>query len=437
VSSATESFISSRAADWIAFRRDLHRHPELGFTEFRTIARIAERLAPLGYRLRLGAEVIRREAMRGVPPAETIAQCRARALAEGASPHYVARMGEGMTGLVAELSRGPGPVVAMRFDVDALPIHEATRETHLPAKQGFASARPGAMHACGHDGHAAIGIALAEIAAQPHTEWSGTLRLIFQPAEEGGRGGHAMTERGIVDDVDRLFALHLGCDLPSGRVAASATDMLFSTKWDATFHGRAAHAAANPERGQNAILAAAQAVTALYAIARHGHAPTHVNVGRMEGGTGRNVIADRARLEIEVRGLDDDSLAHMDTRARAAVEGAALMQGCTVDLVEVTRTVGATTSPGARGIVAASAAALPGIDVVESWPLGGCDDAAFLMRRVQERGGEAAYLIVGSDLAAGHHATSFDFSEGALLVAARLMAEVLQRASATRKLSIG
>ena len=212
-------FVEDRLGEWVEFRRDLHRHPELGFTEYRTQARIAERLEALGYRLRLGCEVMREQEMLGLPPSPALADAREAAVASGARSDLVRRMGDGMTGLVAELSSGKGPVIAMRFDVDALPLGEARNERHRPHRLGFASKYDGRMHASGHDGHATIGLGLAEIAAREPRSWSGTLRLMFQPAEEGGRGAWPMVAAGVVDDVDLFLALHLGCDLSSRKVA--------------------------------------------------------------------------------------------------------------------------------------------------------------------------------------------------------------------------
>ena len=147
------------------------------------------------------------------------------------------------------------------------------------------------MHACGRDGHATIGLGLAEMAAREPRNWSGTLRLVFQPAEEGGRGAWP-TCAGVVDDVDLFLALHLGCDLSSRKVAVSASDMMFSAKWDVHFEGRSAHASGNPEEGRNALLAAARATTLLYALPRHGRFATQVNVGRLNAGSARNIIAN-------------------------------------------------------------------------------------------------------------------------------------------------
>ncbi len=426
---AEEVVVGQRIQEWLEFRRDLHRYPELGFTEYRTQAKIAERLEALGYRLRMGEQVMDRKEMLGVPDPSIIAAARATAIASGARKDFIDRMGDGMTGIVAELSSGDGPIIAMRFDVDALPLVEASNQAHRPYRLGFASERQGLMHACGHDGHATIGLALAEVAARTAHDWSGTLRLIFQPAEEGGRGAHPMVAAGIVDDVDIFLALHLGCDLPSGKLAVSASDMMFSTKWDVRFSGQAAHASGNPEAGRNALLAAAQATTFLYALPRHGRFATQVNVGRLKAGSARNIIANSARMEIEVRGGVEEALEHMEKRARSVLDGAALTHGCEVAIDEMGRTIGAPSSEGATRLLRQSAQAIPDFDeVLDAWPLGGGDDAAYFMRRVQDCGGDAAYFILGSDLAAGHHATTFDFDEADIGRGVVLLKRALQLA---------
>ena len=402
-------------ASVVALRRDLHTFPELGFLEYRTAALTADRLQRLGYAVKAGPEVMRADAMAGAPSASAVAAAQRDALAAGAPPEWVARMPGGQTGVVAELIRGVGPVLAFRFDMDALPVTETAAASHRPNRDGYRTQREGLMHACGHDGHTAIGLALAERLANPASGWQGTLRLIFQPAEEGGRGAKPMVAAGVVDDVDYFFAGHLGCKLPTGQLAAAATGFLYSRKIDVTFHGQAAHAAMGPQEGRNALLAAATAALGLHAISRHADEVTHVNVGKLVAGTGRNIIADTAEMWIEVRGESDASLDYMAGRAMQVLQGAALMQGVTVETTLMGETVGAVASPAAAAIVAAAGAQVAGISrVVPEWSIGGGDDATFMVRRVQERGGIAAYFILGSDLPAVHHAIDFDIDEASL-----------------------
>ncbi len=415
-------------ASVVALRRDLHRHPELGFLEFRTASLAADRLARLGFSVKAGPEVMREAAMLGRPGAQAIEAAIADALAAGAPEDWVARMPGGQTGVVAEIRRGSGPTLAFRFDMDALPVPETDGADHRPNREAYRSGRPGLMHACGHDGHTAIGLALAERLANPAAGWNGTLRLIFQPAEEGGRGAKPMVEAGVLDDVDYLFAAHLGCKLPSGQVAARATGFLYSRKLDVTFRGRAAHAAMGPQEGRNALLAAATAALGLHGIARHADEVTHVNVGRLVAGSGRNIIADGAEMLIEIRGGSQDTLDYMTERAHSVLAGAAAMQGVTVETMLQGETIGAAQSAGAARIVTEAASGIPGItEVLPEWPIGGGDDATFMLRRVQQQGGEAVYFILGSDIPAVHHATDFDIDEVALDQGVQLFARIAMR----------
>ena len=151
-------------AELVRLRRDIHRHAEVGWTEFRTAALIAARLKELGYEVKMGEAAVKKADMLGVPsPAELTAHME-RAVKQGADPALVKAMEGGLTGLVAELDSGkPGPLIALRFDIDANDINEASTAEHLPRREGFASVNPGAAHACGHDGHVAMGLGVAAL----------------------------------------------------------------------------------------------------------------------------------------------------------------------------------------------------------------------------------------------------------------------------------
>ncbi len=413
----------------VAFlRRDLHSHPETGFLEYRTASLAATRLQELGYTVKVGPEVMTARDMMGIPSQSAIEEAQKRALAAGASPDWIARMPNGQTGVVAELKRGEGPVLAFRFDIDALPLPEVTAITHVPAREGFSSQYDRTMHACGHDGHTAIGLTIARRLADPALAWHGTIKLIFQPAEEGGRGAYSMVTAGILDDVDYLFIGHLGCLLPTGQVACAATGFLFSKKMNITFTGVAAHAAMGPQDGRNALLAGATAALGLHGLTRHASETTHVNVGRMTSGTARNIIADHCLLEAEVRGSSEEAIEYMERRAREVIAGAAAMQDVTYDIALMGAGIGIESSTEAAMIVRQVAASVPGInEVVPGWPIGGGDDAAYMMRRVQQLGRKAGYFIIGSDTTNVHHANDFDFDETSLSHGVQIFAGIAEK----------
>jgi aminobenzoyl-glutamate utilization protein A len=408
---------SELGAELVAWRRDLHRFPETGWTEFRTSAKIAQILSDLGLEIALGRQIIDAEARMGLPATEELDRAYQRALAEGAPAGFLHEMEGGFTGVVGRLKgRRPGPTIGFRFDIDALDINEATGPSHRPMQKGFASEHPGVMHACGHDGHTTIGLGLAHLVAELRDEWPGTVVLIFQPAEEGTRGAQAMAEAGVVDDCAALVACHLGVQSrTTGHVIGGVSHFLATKKLDARFTGSESHAALEPELGHNALLGAATAAVNLHAIPRHSGGETRVNVGVLEAGTGRNVTPAMASMKLEVRGESDEVLEYLERRARAVLDAAAAMYdlGLEVDIV------GASPGTGSDQVVIervrSAAGQVPEVTQFAATDVAlASDDAAALMRRVQERGGVASYLIIGSELASGHHTRTFDFDEAAL-----------------------
>ena len=266
----------------VEIRRDLHRHPELGWLEYRSTALVAEELEQLGYSLSLGSSATVPESRLGLPSADEQRSARERAREEGAPERYLKQLDDG-TGLVAErtFGDGDGPTIGIRVDLDALPRTETSNQSHRPVEEGFASIHPGNMHACGHDGHTAIGIGIARNLVEGD-EFNGEVRLFFQPAEEGGRGGKAMSETGLLDDIDYFLALHLGFGNPTGRIVAGYHSPLANAKYDITLDGTPSHAGSAPQEGHNTLQAMAVAIQNLYGIPRHSEGSTRVNVGMVD-----------------------------------------------------------------------------------------------------------------------------------------------------------
>ncbi|HWR42387.1 amidohydrolase [Sporomusa sp.] len=411
----------------IARRRDFHKHAEAAWTEFRTAATIADILTDLGYEVFVGSEVIDEQAMMGVPSTAELKRHEERALAQGANPQWVEKMQGGKTGVVGVLKCAkPGPTIGLRFDIDANDAVEADDEGHRPARDGFASVNRGAMHACGHDGHAAIGLAVAEVLVSLKNELSGTVKLVFQPAEEGVRGARAMVVKGIVDDVDYLLGLHLGFNTKkSGQLAARIEGFLATTKLDAVFTGVAAHAGAAPEAGRNALLAAAAAALNLHAIARHSQGPSRINVGQLDAGTGRNVVPANAVIKLETRGTTSAINEYMCSEAKRIIKAAADMYGVQVEIREMGGAAGAENDLCFVEQIEIVAGKL-GIfeEILPSCYFGASEDCTYFMERVQQHGGKAAYIMLGAELMAGHHDFRFDFDEEVLTKAVALVSAV-------------
>ena len=413
--------------EMIARRRNLHQHPETGWTEFRTASLIIKELKALGYEVRFGAAVVNEEYMMGVPNATDLSAYMERAISEGADAELVKQMAGGKTGIVAVLKTGkPGKTVAFRFDMDCNDVEEDKGVAHRPTAEGFASCHKNAMHACGHDGHVTIGLAAAKLIATHKDELAGTIKLIFQPAEEGVRGAYAMVNAGVVDDVDYLFGGHIGFKATNDNALVTMTDgFLATTKLDAEFKGVSAHAGAAPEQGKNALLAACQAAISLNTISRHSQGSSRINVGVLNAGTGRNVVPDIASLKLETRGATTEINNYMVNEARRMLKACAEMYD--VEL-KVTMAGGAPAClPDAElgHEVAELAKSKCHFDEISEYvDMGGSEDCGYFMERVQQNGGRALYMMYGTKIAAGHHNSHFDFNEEVLWKAAAVLAEV-------------
>lgn len=407
-----------------ACRREFHRFAESGFLEFRTTARIAEGLAALGLSPMLGTEALAPDSRMGVPDKAARDDAERRAREEGAPREWLDRMA-GVTGLAVDLLPGLPPHTVLRFDIDAVDVQESLDPSHRPAREGFASAHGGVSHACGHDGHIAIGLGLAHELARLRGDLRHNVRLLFQPAEEGCRGAKAMAEAGMVDGAKHLLAPHIGVRADrDGSLVCGAKGFLATTKFDVSFTGRAAHAGAKPHLGANSLLAAAAAALGMHGIPRHGDGDSRITVGTLEAGSGRNVIPSHAAMRCETRGATSAVDEFMFRQARSIVEHCAAMYGQEHELRLVGGSVSADSDDSLIRIVREAAAGLDWFrpDLVsDSAPGYGSDDACVLMARVQASGGDAAYLMLGSDLPAGHHSPDFDFSEELLLPSVSLL----------------
>lgn len=395
-------------------RRDLHKHAEPGWQEMRTTSIIARKLTELGYEVLLGEQVCKKESRMGVPDREVLEKAYERAIAQGADPEFVEATRDGMTGAIGILRCGEGPTVAMRFDIDALGVIESDEPDHIPAAQGFASVNHGAMHACGHDSHTCIGLGVAKTLMEMKDQLHGTVKLIFQPAEEGVRGAKSIVDNGHLDNVDYFLSSHITSDNPAGdHITPGAYGSLATCKYDVVFHGRSAHAGVAPQLGNNALLAAATALLNLQAIPRNGDGATRINVGKLVGGTGRNVIADEAFMEIEVRGDTTELNDYMCDYAMRILENAAAMHSCTVDI----KLMGAASSVNSDRALAQRIGDICteklGLQVSPDVMIksGGSEDVAYMMCRVQEQGGQAVFMRIRTPLAGPTHNRKFNFSE--------------------------
>ena len=397
-------------------RRDFHKHAETGWFEMRTSSIIARKLTDMGYEVLVGEDVCLKDARMGVPAMEKLEKHYLWAAENGADPAFLPATRGGMTGVIGILRCGEGPTVAMRFDIDALGVVESEDEDHRPAKEGFRSVNHGMMHACGHDGHAATGLGVAKVLMAIRENLHGTVKLIFQPAEEGVRGAKSIVEKGHLDNVDYFIGSHISDNAKDAGIHMypGCYGSLATSKFDVTFRGLAAHAGGSPDLGKNAMLAACTAVLNLNAIPRHRGGITRINVGTLHAGSGRNVIPDEAVMEIELRGETTELNNYMCHKARLILESAAAMYECTCE-IKLMGAADSLTSDEALCKTIKESAQSVGLTVSEALMMrsGGSEDVSYMMNRVQEQGGQASYMRTMSWVKGGAHNRRDDFGEEA------------------------
>lgn len=398
----------------INIRRQLHQNPEEGWSEFTTTAFLVTTLRGYGYDVLTGRKVVAPEACLGREESVVKAGLE-RARRNGVSEELLSEMEE-LTGCVAVLDTGrPGPTLAIRFDIDCVPVTECTDDTHVPDKEGFISKNPGFMHACGHDAHMSMGLAVAHWVMDNKDKLSGKIKILFQPAEEGVRGAAGMAASGILDDCDYFLGSHVAMSAKSGEIATNLYGYLCTTKLDVTFHGKPAHAGACPQEGRNALTAAANATVQMMGISRHSGGMTRINIGQLIAGEGRNVIPSKAVMKLEVRGETGEINQYMVDQVTNICKGIAMSFGVTYEMRKMGEAVDLTADQELVDILNAAGRATPGITVVDkALNFGGSEDATILARRVQAHGGKAAFFLWGSDRPSGHHTSTFDIKESDL-----------------------
>ncbi len=362
-------------------RRDLHQHPELAFQEVRTAGIVARELRQLGLEVTTGV-------------AET-----------------------GVVGLLE--GSMPGPVILIRFDMDALPIAEQTGAA-------YASENPGVMHACGHDGHVSVGLTVARLLGEQREKLHGAVKFIFQPAEEGMGGAERMLEAGILENpqVDYALSMHLWNECPVGWVGVTTGPLMAGADvFDVLIEGKGGHGAM-PQQTTDPIVAAAQIITALQSIVSRNVSPLEtavVSVGRVRAGEAFNVIPQSAELRGTLRTFQPAVRQKVVAQFEQIVKGVAGALGCTAE-VNIQRLTPAVINDAqvARKVLDA-VQRLPGLRVETGYQSMVSEDMAFMLEQVP-----GCYLMVGSanaekGLNYGHHHPKFDFDEAVLPEAAAVM----------------
>ncbi len=380
MASPLEQDIQSLVPRVVAERRAIHRQPELGFEEHLTHARVKAWLEALGYTTRVMAE----------------------------------------TGLVADLDggAGDGPTIALRADLDALPM---TETTDLPYK----SIHAGAAHKCGHDGHTAMLMGVAELLIKMQPKLRGRIRLVFQPAEEGVRGGGArvMVKEGVLEGVDEIYGLHNWPAYPKGelRVVAGPTMAQVYTFW-INVKGHGGHGS-QPQALRDPIVAASHMVVALQTVVSRGlgyEGGAVLSVGMFNAGEAENVIPSHAKISGTIRTFAPAVTERVLERLREVVAGTAAAMGVKTEVELLEGHPVLVNDPTCTAAVERAAAQVDGVSRVsaDELPMAGGEDFAYFAEKVP-----AAYAFLGAGRPEGNtpgcHHPDFDFDDELIAVGLR------------------
>lgn len=371
------------AGELVGWRRHLHMHPELSGREEQTAGFVARSLRDMGY-----------------TPRE--------------------RVGD-TWGVVADIEVGGTSAVALRADMDALPIDEAS---DVP----YVSQSPGAMHACGHDAHTAMLLGAARLIAERKSSLSRSVRLIFQPSEERWPGGaKPMIDAGVLDGVSSVFGLHVWSQLPAGTIGVRAGAFMASVcDLDITIRGKGGHAAM-PNECVDPVVTAAEAILSLQTVISRGTGLSDngvVSITQIEGGTASNVIPPSVRLCGTVRTLSDALRVEIERRIRQVVHGVAQAHGAEADVQIRQGYPVLVNDTGALETVieAARSAGVREDQIVEMAAQGGGEDFAYFAQRLPSAFAFLGARNVEKGCVHPHHHPRFDIDEDVLPIGSALLA---------------
>lgn len=378
--SVWQEALASRYEETVAWRRHLHRHPEVSYEERQTALFVAEKLESFGLEVTAGV---------------------------------------GGHGVVGSLKNGAGPVVALRADMDALAIQDEKACE-------YASTVPGVMHACGHDAHTATLLSVARAMAEHREEWSGEVRFVFQPAEEVSPGGaQAMIKEGALQGVDRMYGVHLWTPIPSGMVAVRPGPMMAAVDdFFLTVYGRGGHGGM-PHLCTDAVVIGAQLVQQWQTIVSRSVSPLQpavVSVGALQAGSTQNVIADRAVLKGTIRSFDPAARELLRERFETILQHTCAMHGAEYELeYRVGYPALVNHESEAERVRRVAAGCFGAERVQEADMLMPAEDFAYYMKEVP-----GCFVLVGAGNGEAasypHHHPRFDIDEPAMLTAGELLA---------------
>ena len=365
-------------------RRDFHKHPELGFNEHRTSRVISEKLTSYGINVKTGI---------------------------------------GKTGVVGDLNINPSfKTIALRADMDALPMQETGEVSYKSIKDGI-------MHACGHDGHIAMLLGAAKVLSQKRDELKVNVRFIFQPAEEGEGGARYMIADGCLENVDEIYGMHLWNYQSYGEVGIkSGAVMAAADIFDIKIKGIGGHGAA-PQGTIDAIVTASNLIMNLQTIVSRNTDPLKssvITVGEVNGGQGFNIIADEVNLRGTVRAMTEDNREMIKTRMMEIIDGVAKSTGAKIEMDYQDGYPPTINDDNATVRIIKSAEKIVGENVKEPYLTMGAEDFSYYLQKIP-----GCFIFIGSApsdkelMSVPHHCSHFDIDERALLVGTSIFVQLI------------
>ena len=369
----------------ISTRRDIHQHPELAFNEHRTAKLVAERLKSLGIDVQTDV---------------------------------------GKTGVVGTMrGKNSGKTIALRADMDALPMQETG---DLPYK----SQNDGIMHACGHDGHTAMLLGVAEALSKKYDQLKGTVKFIFQPAGGGQGGARYMIEDGALEGVDEIYGLHLWNYQKYGTIGVKPGPIMAAADlFEITVHGKGGHGAA-PQGTKDAVVIASHLVQTLQTIVSRNTNPiesTVVTIGQINGGYNFNIIADTVNMKGTSRAYTEENRQLIKTRMAEIIKGTEQIFDCTIDFEYEDGYPPTVNHPKESEKLLNAAKEIVGDDAGTPYLSMGGEDFSYFLQKVP-----GCFFFVGSapidkePLSVPHHCSHFDFDERALLVGSSVYLQLIE-----------
>ena len=369
----------------ISTRRDIHQYPELAFDEHRTSKLVAKRLESMGIDVQTGV---------------------------------------GKTGVVGTLKgKGDGKIIALRADMDALPMQETSDISYKSKNEGI-------MHACGHDGHTAMLLGTAEVLSKQAKKLNGTVKFFFQPAEEGQGGARFMIEDGALEGVDQAYGIHLWNYQQYGTVGVKPGPIMAAADiFEIIIHGKGGHGAA-PQGTKDAVLIAAHLIQTLQTIVSRNTNPiesTVVTVGQINGGYNFNIIADTVSLKGTTRAYTEENRLLIKERMSEIIAGTEKTFDAKIDFDYEDGYPPTINDPIAAENLLNSAREIVGDGAGHPYLSMGAEDFSYFLQKVP-----GCYFLIGSapegrePLSVPHHCSHFDIDERALLVGSSVFLQLIE-----------